>query len=261
MYADLHLHTTASDGDLALADVPATARGAGLGAVAVTDHDRLHPGLDRPVSVRDGVTIVRGVELRVETSGDRVDLLGYGVEATDALCAELDRVQRDRVERGRRMVARVESEVGVDLGVTVERGFGRPHLARAVVAHPDTGYDRTGAVFADLIAGDGPCYVAREVPAFETGRRLLADAAGLVGLAHPLRYDAPAAALALCADLDAVERFYPYTGDPDPAPVERAVERHDLVETGGSDAHGTTLGTAGLSQTGYDRVGRFLPTP
>ena len=83
--ADLHVHTTRSDGSLTLDALPAVAADAGVDAVAVTDHDRVQPALDGPVTTREGVTIVHGIELRVDTGGQRLDLLGYGVDPTDAL--------------------------------------------------------------------------------------------------------------------------------------------------------------------------------
>jgi len=270
VYADLHVHTTNSDGTLTLDEVPDAARDAGVSVVAVTDHDRLHPGLDRPVTERDGVTLVHGIELRVEADDQRVDLLGYGVRRTDALVAECERIQRDRVERGRRIIENVEAELGVDLALEPREGLGRPHIARATVDHPDTDYDELDAVFADLIGNDGPCFVARDVPAAETGVDLLADACGLVGLAHPLRYDDPEAALALCADLDAVETNYPYDRPVGQRPetdaeaatgaalVADAVETHDLLGTGGSDAHDRTFGKAGLDRESYDAVRQHL---
>jgi len=272
VYADLHVHTTNSDGTLTVDAVPGAARDAGVSAVAVTDHDRLHPDLDAPVAERDGVEVVHGIELRVDAGDQRVDLLGYGARRTDALVAECDRIQRDRRERGRRIIENVEAELGVDLPLEPREGLGRPHVARAVVDHADTDYDSMDAVFADLIGDDGPCFVARDVPDFETGVDLLADACGLVGLAHPLRYDDPAAALALCADLDAVEAHYPYDrpvgrdpgdgddGEEGAALVADAVETHDLLATGGTDAHERTLGTAGLDRDQYDAVRRRLPT-
>jgi predicted metal-dependent phosphoesterase TrpH len=252
--ADLHVHTTNSDGTLTLDALPAAAADAGVDVVAVTDHDRVHPDLGAPVVDVDGLTVVHGIELRVQPAGaaERVDLLGYGVSRTGALESVVERLQRNRVERGRAIVDRVEDRLGVDLGVAVERGFGRPDVARAVDAHPDTDLDY-GDAFADLIGNDGPCYVARDVPSFEDGLDVLAGACGLVGLAHPLRYDDPAAALELTADLDAVERSYPYEGDPDPAPVDRVARENDLVPTGGSDAHETDLGLAGLDADGYRR--------
>ena len=249
--ADLHVHTTNSEGTLAPDEVPAAARQAGLEAVAVTDHDRFAPDVDGPVVERDGVTLIRGIELRVDAGDQRVDLLGYGLEPTAALRAACERIQRDRVERGRAIFECVEDRLGTSLPVEPRPGIGRPHVARAVAAVSD--YDVQGA-FDELIGDDGPCYVAREVPSFERGRDLLREACALVGLAHPLRYSDPAGALDLCRTLDAVERWYPYGDAVDPAPVDRAIERHDLVPTGGSDAHGAELGLAGLDREAFERV-------
>jgi predicted metal-dependent phosphoesterase TrpH len=249
--ADLHVHTTTSDGTLTLETLPAAAAAAGVDVVAVTDHDRIHPGLDAPVVDREGVTVVHGIELRVEPAhGERVDLLGYGVSPTDALEATVEDIQQNRIERGRAIVRNVEDHLGVDLEVTVERGFGRPNVARAVAAHPDVALDYDGA-FDELIGSDGPCYVRREVPSFERGREVLAEACGVVGLAHPFRYGDVAAALELTAELDAVERYYPYGFEPDHARVDAVIDEHDLLATGGSDAHETELGLAGLDAEGY----------
>ena len=252
VFADLHVHTQNSDGTLALDDLPAAARKAGVGVVAVTDHDRLHPDLPAPVVILDGMTVVHGIELRVETGDQRVDLLGYGVSPTPDLRTELERLQTDRVERGRAIVECVEERLGIDLDLEAREGIGRPHVARAIEAHPDADYDFQGA-FDHLIGNDGPCYVARDVPDFETGQALLDDACGLVSLAHPHRYDDVEAALELAADLDAVEQFYPYGREVDPQPVERAIATHDLLPTGGSDAHDDRLGLAGLSKDDYLR--------
>ena len=266
VYADLHVHTDNSDGTFALADVPAAARDAGVSVVAITDHDRLHPDLDQPIVERGSVELVHGIELRVDAGDQRIDVLGYGVTPTEDLVAECERIQRDRVERGAKIIENVETRLGVTLDVEPREGLGRPHIARSVVAHPDTEYDDIGSVFDDLIGDDGPCFVARDVPGFETGVSLLRDACGLVGLAHPLRYGDPEAALARCSELDAVELHYPYDrpvgSDPDDddgrAPVEAAIEEHDLLVTGGSDAHERELGKAGLSREEYERVRETL---
>jgi hypothetical protein len=248
--ADLHTHTTNSDGTFTLETLVDAAREYDVRVVAVTDHDRTHPDLSTPVAHVGGVTVVHGIELRVDAgAAGEVDLLGYAVDDTDALDAETDRIQADRIERARRIVDRVEAETGADLDVAFEPGVGRPHVARAV-AESDAPYDYEGA-FEHLIGDDGPCYVAREIPDFERGVDLLSAACGLVGLAHPLRYDDPEAALALCDRLDAVEYHYDYGREVDRRPVERAIERHGLVVTGGSDAHDEVLGRAGLDIEEY----------
>lgn len=251
--ADLHVHTTNSDGTLALEDLPSVATRTGVEVVGVTDHDRLHPALSAPVSRIEDVTLLRGIELRVETEDQRIDLLGYGVEPSDPLDREIARIQENRIERARAIVECIEDRLGVSLDVDLRAGIGRPHLARAVADHPETamGFQE---VFDRLIGVDGPCYVPREIPSFDRGRELLAEACGLVSLAHPLRYDDTTAALERCADLDAVELHYPYDGDPDRRPVQRAIDVYDLVVTGGSDAHGDEIGRAGLSREEYRTV-------
>ncbi|MBV0924238.1 PHP domain-containing protein [Halomicroarcula limicola] len=249
--ADLHLHTTRSDGTLTLETLPDAARRAGVEAVAVTDHDRINPELDGPMTTRDGVEVVHGIELRVETDDQRLDLLGYGVDPTDELIDECDRIQQNRLERGRRIIDCVEDRLDVSLPVEPREGLGRPHIARAIDEASDYGYKEA---FEELIGDGCPCFVAREVPSFERGRELLADACGLVGLAHPFRYPDTEAALARCESLSAVERWYPYEESVDTDLLEDAVERYDLVPTGGSDTHDETLGETGLDQAAWERV-------
>jgi predicted metal-dependent phosphoesterase TrpH len=269
VYADLHVHTDHSDGTLSLADVPDAARASGVSVVGVTDHDRIHPELSAPVTERDGIEIVAGIELRVAAPAQRVDLLAYGLSPTDALRDELERIQRDRVTRGRAIVDCVEDRLGITLDVALVDGVGRPHIARAVVEHPETQYDQIGAVFDDLIGDGDPCFVARDVPDFADAVALLRESSALVSLAHPFRYPDPDRALAHCTHLDAVEAFYPYDGtrghddgsEPDRGRLAETIAAQNLLETGGSDAHGTALGGAGLSKSQYEPIADRLPRP
>ncbi|MFB6360982.1 MAG: PHP domain-containing protein [Halobacteriales archaeon] len=259
-HADLHVHTDRSDGTLSLEAVPEAARRNGVAVVGVTDHDRLQPALDGPVVVRDGVTIVHGIELKVQTDDQRLDLLGYGVEPTPSLDAEIDRLQADRRERGAAIVERVEDRLDIELDLEIHAGLGRPHIARAIEAHPEASYSYREA-FDDLIGDGRPCFVERSVTPYERGRELLSEAAALVGLAHPLRYDDPGAAIDHAAELDAIERWYPYERAVDPATVERAIQAHGLLPTGGSDAHDDQLGRAGVSAADYGAIAARLPSP
>src|SRR5699024_274372 len=193
--ADLHVQTTNSDGTMSLHEVPEAAHRANVETVAITDHERLHPDLETPTDERDGIEIVHGIELRVESDAGQVDLLGYGVRPTASLEDELDRLQEDRIERGRAIIDCVEDRFDADLALEPAEGIGRPHIARAI-ADSDANYDYKGA-FEEVIGSGCPCFVARNLPTFERGAALLADACGVVSLAHPLRYGDPESALAL----------------------------------------------------------------
>jgi len=259
--ADCHSHTTVSDGTLELSAVPAAAREADLSWVAVTDHDRVHPGLDAPVVEREGVRLIRGIELRVDAGFGRLDLLGLGVERTDALTAEIERLQRNRVTRGRRIIEGVEERLGVDLDVEARPGLGRPHIARAI-ERSDAPHDYREA-FEELIGNDGPCFVPRDVTGLERGVELLTAACPVVGLAHPFRYDDVDAALDVARDLDAVERWYPYDDgvDADPDRIDRLADEAGLIRTGGTDAHERDLGVAGLTAGEFEPLRERLPSP
>ncbi|MFW6152728.1 MAG: PHP domain-containing protein [Halobacteriota archaeon] len=254
--ADLHVHTTRSDGTIEPERIPEVAADHGCRAIAVTDHDRLPPW-GAPVVELEGVLCIAGIELRVETEGaGRVDLLAYGVRSTPALVAELERLQRNRVERARAMVERLEDTLGIDLGVDPQPGIGRPHIARATAAATDLDYQ---SVFDRYIGDDGPCYVPRDVTDFDEGVDLLEEAAEAVVLAHPLRYPYLEAALALVDRLDGLEYVYPYEDAIGHDRLDRFLEGRDLLRTGGSDAHThEEVARAGLDATGFEPVARRL---
>jgi predicted metal-dependent phosphoesterase TrpH len=259
--ADLHVHTTASDGTLTVPELPDAARAAGIDVVAVTDHDRIHPDLDAPVQEVDGVTVIRGIELRVEADAQRLDLLGYGVAETDAIGAMTDRIQRNRKHRAAEIVDRVEAHVGVEIDIEIREGIGRPTIARAI-ADSDAPYDYGGA-FEHLIGAGDPCYVARDIPTFADGVEALREACAVVGLAHPFRYPDTEAAFDCARELDAVERYYPYGGSSadraDPERVDEVAAEAELLRTGGSDAHDRTLGVAGPPASAFDPFADRLP--
>lgn len=252
--ADLHVHTTRSDGEVDPDELAAVAADAGLVAVAITDHDRLPPR----DAIRDNedVAVIPGIELRVEAeSAGRVDLLAYGVEATGALADRIDALQANRFDRAAAMVERLEDTLDVNLAIDIRPGIGRPHLAQAVANATDLSPQ---AVFDRYIGDDCPCYIPRDVPSFRAGRRLLGDAASAVVLAHPLRYDDPKAALGLVEHLDGLEQTYPYGADVDRHPLEQ-VDTEGLLLTGGSDAHTeAAIGACGLDRSGFEPIAEHL---
>jgi predicted metal-dependent phosphoesterase TrpH len=253
VYADLHVHTTASDGAMALSTVPAAARAAGVQVVAITDHDRPHPELGAPVTEREGVTLIRGLELRVDSPQGAVDLLGYGARETRSLDGLVERIQENRIERGGEIIRRVEEELAIDLDLEPTVGLGRPHVARAIANHPDSGYDYERA-FSELIGANCSCYVPREIPELDRALPILRESCALIGLAHPFRYPDPERALSLTEELDCVERWYPYGRPVDTDLLDRVIETNELLPMGGSDAHDNRLGRTGLSERAYRAV-------
>src|SRR5947209_6415560 len=82
--ADLHLHTTCSDGTYTPAQVVNLARRCGLSALAITDHDTLGAcAAARSAAAGTGVEVITGVEITAEFRAKELHLLAYFVAPDD----------------------------------------------------------------------------------------------------------------------------------------------------------------------------------
>lgn len=255
--ADLHLHTTASDGTSTVAERLDQARDRGLDAIAITDHDRISDELEGRVERRDGVELVTGVEVRADCLDAKVEVLGYFVDPSSRALGEvLSTARRYRRERNREMVERLAAETGLDLdydalAASVDGGLGRPHLAERLVEAGAV--DGVGAAFDEYLGSDGRAYVPMERVDHERVISAIGAADGVASLAHPGRIrsdEVPAMVDRLVdAGLDGIEVRYPY-GESEPdayadvgvEAASRLAAEHDLLETGGSDCHGPGSG-------------------
>ena len=107
--ADLHTHTTASDGTLSPRQLVALAGELGLGAVAITDHDTV-AGLAEGLAAGEalGVRVVPGVELSTSQAGCEVHIVGLFIRPdSPALLDFLTRQREERVRRNQRMLERL----------------------------------------------------------------------------------------------------------------------------------------------------------
>ena len=104
--ADLHCHSTVSDGLLAPADVVRRAHANGVNLLALTDHDEIG-GLDeaREVATELGLKFVNGVEISVSWGDDTtVHIVGLDIDPHNAaLVAGLAQVRSGRDARAVRM--------------------------------------------------------------------------------------------------------------------------------------------------------------
>jgi len=253
IYADLHMHTPNSDGTVTLDELPRIATENNLGAVAVTDHDRIHPELTEPLTTINGVDVINGLELRVTYNNSRIDLLAYGVEPTSDLRTILDTIRKNRINRAEKIIDLIEDETDVRLDMDISDNTGRPHIARAIDANSELPHSYNEA-FSDLIGNDCPAYASREIPSFEQAVPKLKESSHFVSLAHPFRYDDPINVLKSAKNLDGVECIYPYDSMPkyDIAIDELAVNWFDLIKTGGSDAHDIdSIGSSGVMREDY----------
>lgn len=252
-YVDLHTHSTASDGSLAPADVVAAARGAGLVAMALTDHDTID-GLETASAAGNalGIRVVCGVELSAVDADVETHLLGLHVRETAELercLAELRDMRRSRVAR----IVDLLNALGVRVtfeSVTERSGggsMGRPHVARAMIAE---GWATNFRDAFERYLGTGkPAFVAKEPFPIAKAVAVIHSAGGLAMVAHPGQAGTRARVEALVnAGIDGIEVLHPGHSAEDVMRLDALADHFDLVRTGGSDWHGLTGGARVLGR-------------
>ncbi|MCL2545447.1 MAG: PHP domain-containing protein [Clostridia bacterium] len=248
--ADLHLHSTASDGVHPPARVVREAASRGMSLIALTDHDSVD-GVPEAASaaVREGVALIPGVELSCE--GEReVHLLGYGLDidcpAWRGFLRELQRARRDRAQRMIRLLR--EQGCPLDEGEVLGRAahsMSRTHIARALV---DGGMvSGVKEAFRRYLGSGCPAYVSRvRLPVDEAIGRLR-EAGGIPVLAHPglLRMGREEVERSVRRwrgqGLMGVEAHYPEHTPAQAAAFDRLARELGMLVTGGSDAHGAKV--------------------
>ena len=241
------MHTTASDGRCAPADLVARVQAAGLTTFAVTDHDTVAALPEaRTLAADRALTFVPGIEITAVCDGRDVHVLGYWCDASDAdLTAFLveQRARRvARVERIAEALARAGARIDIvplldDAAARPGAAVGRPGLARALVeaGHAASVQD----AFDRLLAEGRPAYVPRSGVAPEAVFEIVHRAGGVASIAHPgvTRRDDLLPRWAR-GGADALEAFHSDQDADDEARYLDAAAQLGLAVSGGSDFHG-----------------------
>ncbi|WP_255513468.1 PHP domain-containing protein [Homoserinibacter sp. GY 40078] len=247
---DLHAHTSVSDGTETPTELVAAGVSAGLGVLAITDHDSTS-GWDEAfrAAVGTGLTIMPGIELSTQLDYASIHVLGYLIDPANAdLVAATARIREERLHRAEAMVARISADYSLtwdDVVAQTTPGatVGRPHIADALVARGHVP-DRSAA-FASILHWRGGYYRPHEAPPPVEGVRLITAAGGVAVIAHPgargpqrVLSDARMRSLvdAGLAGLEIDHRDNPPSSRPH---WEELARRFGLIRTGSSDYHGT----------------------
>ena len=243
---DLHAHTLASDGGDRPDELVAAAAAAGVGTLAVTDHDTVAAVAPaRAAGERLGVEVLAGCEVTA-TVGDRVVhvlLYGEGLLQPD-LADAVELARRGREERNLAIGERLERLTGVGYADAVEVAgasvLSRAHFARALIARGAVA--DVAEAFDRYLSSGRPAYVPAPGVSVTDAVALAAKAGGVAVLAHPGRL-APAerdrvVGEALEAGIDGVEVWHSQHDAELRRSLDALVSRRGLLATGGSDYHG-----------------------
>jgi predicted metal-dependent phosphoesterase TrpH len=242
--ADLHVHSTASDGTRAPADVARRAAAAGLGTIALTDHDTV-AGVDeaRAAGQDLGLRVIAGCEFSVRAPWGELHLLAYFLPVDrPELAAFLTAQRAQRADRMREIVRRLR---GAGVALTLEEvgeeagggALGRPHaarrlVARGVVADVDEAFER-------YLGNGRPAYVPKVLPPLAEVTVLVRAFGGVTSAAHLKERARRATARQLRrAGVDALEVRHPSHDAAAQERIAALAKALGLLRSGGTDWHG-----------------------
>jgi len=259
--ADLHIHTTASDGMYSPHEVVDLAARSGLQAIAITDHDTTE-GV-RAVTPMSGhrLQVIPGVELVADHGGRQVHVLAYFIRLDDsALLAYLAERRRARVGRFDEMLNRLAEQ-----GVHVERpsydaatAWGRMHLARLIVRAGRAQSEREA--FVRFLHDRAPAVVPLSSTPFAHIVQIVRAAGGILALAHPATSMTPHELGELrTLGLRAIEIDFPGCRTSRRRQLKEWARELGLAVTGGSDCHGPeparrAIGSRGIDESELERL-------
>jgi len=241
MYADLHLHTTFSDGTYSPEELAGHAQRCGFRAVALTDHDTVD-GCARMAAACEtaGLEFVPAAELTTELAEHELHVLGYYLDVQNSkLLEQLCRFQEVRRQRVFEMVARLNA---LNIPLQAEAVFalancrspGRPHIARALTQGGwCSGLDDA---FERFLKKGKPAWVPKFKISAPDAIELIHQAGGLASLAHP--------GINHCDEIipDGLECFHTKHSTSTTQRYLEMADKHGLLVTGGSDCHGMNKG-------------------
>jgi predicted metal-dependent phosphoesterase TrpH len=247
---DLHLHSTASDGQFSPSELVEMALERNLIVIAVTDHDTT-AGIDEALEAARGteLEVIPGVEISCDVPHEEVHLLGYYLDHHHpALQGKLRAMRDARLQRAKGMLAKLAA-LGLPLPWEMVAelaggdSVGRPHIARAMVK---MGYVAShDEAFGLYIGRNGPAYVERYKISPLDAVSLIKEARGLPVLAHPLRVTDFLPSL-IERGLVGLEVYYNGYSAEDIRGLADLAHKFDLIPTGGSDFHGSGVDTVGM---------------
>ncbi|MEZ5653858.1 MAG: 3',5'-nucleoside bisphosphate phosphatase [Burkholderiaceae bacterium] len=192
--ADLHSHSSWSDGTLTPVELVRRAHRAGVELFALTDHDEVGGVPEAAAEARRlGMAFVPGVEISVTWAGKTLHVVGLDIDPTDpALTTGLAAIRSGRDARAREMAARLErlgvagAYEGAIAQVRNPSLVSRTHFARHLVssghcAHMDE-------VFARYLGEGGPAYVPHQWARLTDALGWIVASGGIAVIAHPGRY-------------------------------------------------------------------------
>ncbi len=253
MSADLHFHSSHSDGSDTPAELAAAIAELNLRFVALTDHDSVAGLEEFQGAVSPSQTVIPGTEISVERPKGTLHVLLYGSGVfTSAFLETLRNLASARATRNVDIVDRARN-IGLDITLEevlaqagtndpLSKSVGRPHIAAVLVSH---GYASSiSDAFDRYLAKGELLYRPRPLLTLETVSHLIQEHALAAVVAHPHTlelFDSDLdnfVATLSSAGFSGLEAYYGTYSPSTRRDLAALAHRYGLIATGGSDYHG-----------------------
>lgn len=245
MLADLHTHSTYSDGKYTPRQLVRTAAAHNIAFLALTDHDSWN-GVEEALAAAkqygNKIKVIPGVEMGTQLRENSIHILGYYIDRNyEPLHLKMNEMRHAREKRLSKMLDKLH-ELGYAIAVEAcdpqNRAVGRPHVAKALVA---AGYfSGVQEVFDKLLKRGGPAYVPQPKLLPEEAIDLIHAAGGIAVLAHPSELNDQALVENLLRQyaFDGLEVYHPSADAAAQKYWRQLADKYKLLVGGGSDFHG-----------------------
>lgn len=277
---DLHLHSNVSiDGELSPEELVRRCAAAGLDTIALTDHNSVRGVAQSKLVARlYGIQLISGIELDCTLHGQNLRILGYGIDETRAVFADLE----ESILRQERHAGGLRIELIRKCGIQIDGAWLVSHASNGVITgeliaqaalqdnenvnHPLIEPYQPGGwrsenpylnFYTDYCAQGRPAYVPIRYMSADEAIRLLHACGGVAVLAHPGAGQPCTEEMVerLCdMGLDGIETYSHYHTKDQTAFYSRLARQLQLLETYGSDYHGKTKPGITLGGAACDRT-------
>lgn len=243
--ADMHMHTVFSDGILTPDELFAKAKQVGLTAISVTDHDTIDGCREcAEAGKKNDIDYMTGVEFSCFEESVEYHILGYNLDIDNpALKKHLSEFRQYRYARAVTILSKLEKlgkpiKLSRVLEIAGKAPIIRPHIATAMY---EAGHVKSVKDAFQKYLGDWkPAYVPKKPFPVVEAIKLINSAGGIASLAHPGPFLSQESLYEMIQfGLDGIEVIHPMHDDSLRNFYHSVASQYWLLETGGSDYHGS----------------------
>jgi predicted metal-dependent phosphoesterase TrpH len=268
MYADLHVHSSFSDGTDTPAQLLALAAKRGIRVLAIADHDTVEGAKEAMAAPLEGVRLIPAIEVSTVSRRRFVHMLGYHIDLeSTALARYIAEAAADKTHNTRVNFQTALSDGCFTYGWdrVIELNPGQPRLSgvHVVKAMELDGYTIESMtmrqMFWKYFRPEGDRFTETEKATAQDAIAIIKAAGGVPVIAHPkIVHDDGIVLEMIRGGAEGLEVHYSLHTREETLKYSHMARKHGLLVTGGSDWHGgnsdpaiTRMGMAGLPNGDY----------